>query len=107
MGHSLSPTISQGPKCPYEPGTPQYSSHQRPPTIPSGISPQDKGKSSPVLDPGLQEPCMGTIWYSLPLCTIFSQKFNVDYLKTQLFHFNSSHQSTNPFQRKDPGDSSL
>ncbi|MBW0528452.1 hypothetical protein O181_068167 [Austropuccinia psidii MF-1] len=65
------------------------------------FSPQDKGKPSPILHPGLQELCMRYIGYYIPLCTISPQKSNGDNFKAQLSHWNSSHQSTNLFLKEE------
>ncbi|MBW0531604.1 hypothetical protein O181_071319 [Austropuccinia psidii MF-1] len=64
--------------------------------------PSSQRKTSPsVMDPGLQEPGMGHIWYYIQLCTFFPQQSNDDTFNTQLCHFKSFHQPISPFQRED------
>ncbi|MBW0582202.1 hypothetical protein O181_121917 [Austropuccinia psidii MF-1] len=47
---------------------------------------------SSVTDPELQEPGLWHIWYYIPLCTSFPQKYNGDGFRTPLGDFKSSPQ---------------
>ncbi|MBW0563754.1 hypothetical protein O181_103469 [Austropuccinia psidii MF-1] len=83
--------------------------HQRPPDQLSKHSPQLKGNSFHFsMHPVLKVAGVVHIWYYIPLCTIFAQKFNGDAFRTKsqnpmpiLKEDLSTHQSGNPWRQSE------
>ncbi|MBW0540017.1 hypothetical protein O181_079732 [Austropuccinia psidii MF-1] len=77
-------------------------SHQRPPDQLSKPSPQLKGNSVYFsMHPILKVAGVVHIWYYIPLCTIFAQKFNGDVLRTKFHNSNSRSQDPTPILKQD------
>ncbi|MBW0504363.1 hypothetical protein O181_044078 [Austropuccinia psidii MF-1] len=76
--------------------------HQRPPASFQKAFALSQGKAFPsIMDPILQEPGMGDIWYYIPLCTIIHQKSSGDTFTPPLQHFTSCRRTISTFQRED------
>ncbi|MBW0495432.1 hypothetical protein O181_035147 [Austropuccinia psidii MF-1] len=76
--------------------------HQRPPDQLSNPSPQLKGDfSHSSMHPVLKVAGMVHIWYYIPLCTIFFQKFNGDVFMTKFHDSKSRSQNTTPILKED------
>ncbi|MBW0555767.1 hypothetical protein O181_095482 [Austropuccinia psidii MF-1] len=82
---------------PMAPGT-----HQRPPDLLSSILPLNLRGILPFLHaPHTEAAGVVHIWYYIPLCTIFSQKFNGDIFRTQFHLSKSRSQNTTPILKED------
>ncbi|MBW0526757.1 hypothetical protein O181_066472 [Austropuccinia psidii MF-1] len=79
---------------PMAPGSPQ----RLPAHLQKGFS-SNQGKNFPsFMDPIPKDPGMVYTWYNIQLCTIFSQKSNGDFFRTQVFHSNASPKSITHFK---------
>ncbi|MBW0572694.1 hypothetical protein O181_112409 [Austropuccinia psidii MF-1] len=76
--------------------------HQRPPDQLSKPSPQLMGNSFHSFLPSVLEVAgLVHIWYYIPLCTIFAQKFNGDVFRTKFHNQISRSQNQTPFLKDD------
>ncbi|MBW0526160.1 hypothetical protein O181_065875 [Austropuccinia psidii MF-1] len=77
-------------------------SHQRPPDQLSKHSPQLKGNSfHSSMHPVLKVTGVVHIWYYIPLCTIFAQKFNSEVFRNKSHLSNSRLQNPTPISKED------
>ncbi|MBW0567693.1 hypothetical protein O181_107408, partial [Austropuccinia psidii MF-1] len=53
------------------------------------------------MDPVLKVAGVVHIWYYIPLCTIFAQKFNGNVFRTKLHNSNSRYQNPMPISKED------
>ncbi|MBW0480064.1 hypothetical protein O181_019779 [Austropuccinia psidii MF-1] len=82
--------------------------HQSPPDQLSKHSPQLKGNSfHSSMHPVLKVAGVVHIWYYIPLCTIFAQKFNGEVFRTKSHLFNSMFQNPIPILKEDLFNSSV
>ncbi|MBW0515492.1 hypothetical protein O181_055207 [Austropuccinia psidii MF-1] len=76
--------------------------HQRPPNQLRKHSPQVKGNSfHSSMHPLPKVAGVVHVWYYLPLCTIFAQKFNGDVFRTTFHNSKSRSQNSTPISKED------
>ncbi|MBW0489235.1 hypothetical protein O181_028950 [Austropuccinia psidii MF-1] len=79
--------------------------HQTPPDHLSNVSPQLKGYfSHSSMHPVLKVAGVMHIWYDIPLCTIFAQKFNVEVFRTKFHDSKSMSQIPTPILEEESSD---